>query len=93
MLVESPSGPIKVAQLEPNSIVGEIAILCDVRRTATVRSAEALEALRIKKEDFLRLLEEFPEMTVEIMRVLANRLSQTTTELSEARSQLKQARN
>lgn len=91
VLVDSASGPIKVAELEPNSIVGEIAILCDVRRTATVRSAEALEALRIKKEDFLRLLQEFPEMTVEIMRVLASRLSHTTTELTEARSELKQS--
>ncbi|MEK1855358.1 MAG: cyclic nucleotide-binding protein, partial [Phyllobacterium sp.] len=31
------------------------------------------------------------EMTIEIMRVLADRLSHTTTELSEARSKQKQA--
>ena len=87
ILVDSGKGQIKVAELEPNSIVGEIAILCDVSRTATVKAAEPLEALRIRKDHFLRLLREFPEMTIEIVRVLADRLSHTTAELIDARSQ------
>jgi CRP-like cAMP-binding protein len=86
VLVNAPSGPIKVAELEPNSIVGEIAILCDVSRTATVTASSPIEALRIRKDHFLRLLREFPEMTIEIIRVLANRVSSTTAELIEARS-------
>ena len=89
VLVNSQSGEIKVATLEPNSIVGEIAILCDVARTATVRANGQLETLRIRKDHFLKLLAEFPEMAVEIMRVLADRLSHTTAELSEARSELR----
>ncbi len=32
ILVESDRNQIKVAELEPNAIVGEIAILCDVSR-------------------------------------------------------------
>lgn len=86
ILVDSDTGQIKVAELEPNAIVGEIAILCDVSRTATVMAKERLEALRIKKEHFLRMLKENPEMTIEIVRVLADRLSTTTAELSAARS-------
>ncbi len=93
VLVNSQSGEIKVATLEPNSIVGEIAILCDVSRTATVRANAPLETLRIRKEHFLKLLAEFPEMAVEIMRVLADRLSHTTAELSEARSDLRRKAN
>lgn len=86
ILVESDTGQIKVAEVEPNSIVGEIAILCDVSRTATVKAVERLEALRIRKDHFLRMLRENPEMTIEIVRVLANRLSATTAELSAERS-------
>ena len=86
ILVDSEAGQIKVAQVEPNSIVGEIAILCDVSRTATVKAVERLEALRIRKDHFLRMLRENPEMTIEIVRVLANRLSATTAELSAERS-------
>ena len=85
------SGQIKVAEVEPNEIVGEIAILCDVSRTATVRATAPLEALRIRKDHFLRLLTEFPEMTVEIVKVLADRLSHTTAELTAARSKARQA--
>ena len=86
ILVEAPGGQIKVAEVEDNSIVGEIAILCDVSRTATVKAATELEALRISKEHFLKLLTDFPEMTIEIMRELASRLSRTTAELTEARA-------
>ncbi|GAB1584486.1 MULTISPECIES: cyclic nucleotide-binding domain-containing protein [Phyllobacteriaceae] len=86
ILVESESGPIKIAEAEPNSIVGEISILCDVSRTATVRASGPLEVLRIRKDHFLRLLREFPEITIEILRVLADRLSHTTAELIDARN-------
>jgi CRP-like cAMP-binding protein len=86
VLVDSPNGQIKVAEVHPNAIVGEIAILCNAMRTATVRATTSVETLRIRKDHFLRMLGEYPEMTVEIMRVLADRLSHTTAELSEERS-------
>jgi CRP-like cAMP-binding protein len=89
VLVNADGAQIKVAVVEPNSVVGEIAILCDISRTATVRASTPLEALRISKDHFLRMLTEFPEMGIEIMRVLAERLNRTTAELSEARSRLK----
>lgn len=86
ILVDTPSGEIKVADVANNSIVGEIAILCDVSRTATVKATSNVEALRISKEHFLKLLADFPEMAVDIMRVLADRLNHTTAELTAARS-------
>jgi CRP-like cAMP-binding protein len=90
VLVNADGGQqIKVAAVEPNSVVGEIAILCDVSRTATVRASAPLEALRISKEHFLKMLTDFPEMGIEIMRELAERLTRTTTELSQLRSRLK----
>jgi CRP-like cAMP-binding protein len=91
VLVEGPKGPIRVAELEENAIVGEIAILCDVARTATVKAVTQVEALRISKENFFKLLTDFPEMTIEMVRVLADRLSQTTAELTEVRSRGGQA--
>jgi CRP-like cAMP-binding protein len=88
VLVNLQSGPVKVAGVEPNEIVGEIAILCDVVRTATVRTVTPVEALRIRKDQFLTLLAEFPEMAIEIMRVLADRLNRTTIALIEARDKI-----
>jgi CRP-like cAMP-binding protein len=86
ILTDSPNGQIKVAELDHNAIVGEIAILCDISRTATVKAAVPLEALRIRKDVFLKLLADYPEMTIEVLRSLADRLARTTTELAEARS-------
>jgi CRP-like cAMP-binding protein len=86
VLVHADAGEIKVAELEKNAIVGEIAILCDMSRTATVQATSKLEVLKISKESFLDLMNDFPDMAVEIMRVLANRLNHTTSELTAARS-------
>jgi CRP-like cAMP-binding protein len=91
ILAEADTGQIKIAELEANAIVGEIAILCDVSRTATVRAAAPLEALRIRKDDFLKLLADYPDMMLEILRSLAQRLTRTTSELTEARAQIKNA--
>ena len=91
ILAEAETGQIKIAELEGNAIVGEIAILCDVSRTATVQAAAPLEALRIRKDDFLKLLADYPDMMFEILRSLAQRLTRTTAELTDARAQIKNA--
>jgi CRP/FNR family cyclic AMP-dependent transcriptional regulator len=82
VVVETPKGPLTVAKLKRNDIVGEIAILCDVPRTATVQAASKLEAMVIAKDLFFRLIMEFPQMAVEIMRELARRLDATNRKLT-----------
>jgi CRP/FNR family cyclic AMP-dependent transcriptional regulator len=79
--IATPSGPVVVATVGRNAIVGEIAILCDVPRTATVTAKADLRALRIDKETFFRLVTEFPQMAVEIMRELAQRLEKSNQQL------------
>ncbi len=84
--VDTPGGEISVAQLAKNDIVGEIGILCDVPRTATVRAIDDVTTLAISKDLFFQMVREFPDMAIEIMRELAKRLEKTTTQLREARS-------
>ncbi|MSO89058.1 MAG: cyclic nucleotide-binding domain-containing protein [Rhodospirillaceae bacterium] len=88
VLVNTPKGEMAVAVVGRNAIVGEIAILCDVPRTATVRAKSKLETLMIAKDLFYRLINEFPSMAVEIMRELARRLEKTTAQLREAMTQI-----
>lgn len=78
--------PTVVAKLAQNDIVGEIAILCEVPRTATVTATSELTTLRITKDLFFRMITDFPEMGVEVMRVLAHRLEQTTAQLTKERT-------
>lgn len=79
--IDTEKGPLSVATLGNNDFVGEIAILCDVPRTATVTARSDLVALRIKKDLFFRLIAEFPEIAREIMRELADRLQHTNAQL------------
>jgi CRP/FNR family cyclic AMP-dependent transcriptional regulator len=89
VLIETDEGEVEVATLGRNDFVGEIAILCDVPRTATVKAASQTVTLQITKDLFFRLVAEFPQMSVEIMRVLASRLENTTQNLREALAQNK----
>ena len=84
--VDTPAGEISVAKVRKNDLIGEIAILCDVPRTATIKALSEVTTLAITKELFFQLVTEFPEMAVEIMRELAHRLERTTQQLREAMS-------
>ena len=87
ILVDSPKGAVKVETLGKN-IVGEIAILCDVPRTATVVAHCDLETLRLSKDGFLHMVTQFPQVGIEVMRELASRLHHTTQALTAARREL-----
>jgi len=91
IIIETPSGPIIVATVKQNDWVGEIAILCDVPRTATITAKSKLTTLRISKDVFFQLIMQFPQMSVEVMRELAFRLECTNRQLQEAVGKLKEA--
>ncbi|MGH7113767.1 MAG: cyclic nucleotide-binding domain-containing protein [Stellaceae bacterium] len=92
VVVEAPSGPVTVATLGANDIFGEIAILCNVPRSATVLAKNRLITLRIAKEPFMRMVREFPNMAVSIMQELAHRLEATNNQLRAALAEVKQLR-
>ena len=58
ILVDSPKGAVKIETLGKN-IVGEIAILCDLPRTATVVARCDLESLHLSKDGFFHLVTQF----------------------------------
>ena len=86
VLIDSPGGELAVAKIGKNELVGEIAILCDVPRTATLRADEEVTTLAISKDLFFQMVREYPDMGIEIMRELAKRLEQTNAQLRDARS-------
>ncbi len=86
IIVDTPGGELVVASMKKNDFVGDIAILCDVPRTATVRATKPLSTLVITKDLFFQLVTEFPDMSVAIMRELAQRLHKTTQDLLAARA-------
>ena len=65
ILVDTREGALKVATLGKGDIIGEIAILCDVPRTATVVAHGDLETLRVAKDGFFHLVTQFPKAGIE----------------------------
>jgi len=84
--VPTPAGPIVVNNVGRNDIVGEIAIFGDVPRTATVKALTRLETLKISKELFVKVIRENPDAAIELIRILAARLANTTHQLTRTRS-------
>jgi len=78
----------KVAELGPNSFVGDMAILCDIPRTASVKANSQLDALRIRKEHMMDMVKESPTLALAVLRELVQRLAKTTHDLSEAREEV-----
>lgn len=92
VIIETRGGPVVVATLGANETVGEIAIISNVPRTATVCAKDRLITLRIPKEPFMRMVREFPNMAVSIMQELAQRLESTNNQLSTAVAEIKRLR-
>jgi CRP-like cAMP-binding protein len=85
VLLDSPKGPLKVAQLGRNALVGEMALVGDTPRSATNTAASEVIALRIDKRVFLELLTQFPQIALGVMREIAKRLELTNAQLAAQR--------
>lgn len=90
---EGTTEPSKVAELGPNSFVGDMAILCDIPRTASVRAAEDLHTLRIRKDHLMDMMKDSPELALTVLKEIVQRLAKTTQDLSEARSEIVRLQN
>ena len=92
VIAETPDGPLILATLGANETVGEMGILSNMPRNATVRAKDRLIALRIAKEPFMRMVREFPNISVAIMQELAHRLDAVNNQLRSVSAENKRLR-
>ncbi len=91
ILGKTNAGEFVVAVQGRNALIGEMGVIMNVPRTATVRAKDAVRALRIADEVFLRLLTENPDCALHVMRVLSTRLAVGTREMESLKGQLQEA--
>ena len=84
----SKSGTV-VAYIGVGEPIGEMSLLLDEPRSATVRALNSVEVLKITGENFGEILAKQPGIGRTIMKALAQRLKVTTKQLAEAQSKLK----
>jgi CRP/FNR family transcriptional regulator, cyclic AMP receptor protein len=74
MMSDSEGKEVILAILGPGEIFGEMGLIDDEPRSATVISIEPCELLSITKRDFKKCLQENFDMTMAVMRGLVKRL-------------------
>jgi CRP-like cAMP-binding protein len=76
VVVEKHDGSREViAKLGPGASVGEMAMIDEYERSATVRAATDLEILILTKSRFDSIIEEHPHIGVRVLRGLAKNIS------------------
>jgi CRP-like cAMP-binding protein len=84
--VPGPDGPreIELVRLGPGSMFGEMAMLGQTQRDASVRALEFTEVLVITKEMFESQMASLPPWVVNFVKILVNRLRSTNDRLTAA---------
>ena len=88
VLVSSGDTEVKVAELVSNDFVGDMGVISDMPRTATVRAGTALVTLRIRKDHMMEMVRESQELALAVLREVVGRLAKTTRDLSDARAEI-----
>lgn len=81
-LVNPDGKELTLTILTPYQFLGELALLDDVPRSATVVAMEKTELLTIDKRDFNRVIESYPRMCIPMMRQLTKRVRVLTDDIA-----------
>ena len=71
----------KVRECGVNEVIGELALISDATRSASVEATTDLAVLRLDRESFIDILQSNSEIGYQILQVVANRLVSTNKEL------------
>jgi putative ABC transport system ATP-binding protein len=75
--VDTQQGLKTVATPGRGDVIGELALICDAARTATVQARDDVSVLTISKDVFLKLIMENADVSANLTRILANKLETT----------------
>jgi CRP-like cAMP-binding protein len=90
ILTETSAGPVVAITLQQNQLFGEMALLNNVPRNSTLQANGKLQVMKISGEMFLRLLFENPELALDVMRQLSDKLAKSHHQVKELQQQLEQ---
>ena len=92
VLSDTDDGVMVATTLRANELFGELGVITNEARSATLRASGTLHALRISDEIFLRLLADNADLALDVMRQLSLKLTRTHHQYEEARRELARCR-
>jgi len=86
VLVEQGGKEIRVDLLGAGDLFGEMAIVENEVRMATVRALGQVRALTVDKRNFLRRIHEDPSLAYRILQVMSHRVRERAAEVARLKS-------
>ena len=90
IITETDSGPIVTDTLRQNQLIGELGLLNNTPRIATLIANGDLQAMKITAEMFFRILRENSEVALDVIRMLSDKLTRSHTRVETLQKQVYQ---
>ena len=90
VVTETDKGTLVALTLHENQLIGELALLSNAPRSATLRASGKVRLMKISAEMFLKLLCENPDLALDVMRQLSNKLAKSHHQVEALQLQLEQ---
>ena len=90
IITETDRGPIVTATLSQNQLIGELGLLNNTPRIATLLANGNLLAMKITAEMFFRILRENSAVALDVIRMLSDKLTRTHAQVELLQRQANQ---
>ena len=87
IITETDSGPVVIDTLRQNQLIGELGLLNNTPRTATLIANGSLHAMKITAEMFFRILRENSEVSLDVIRMLSDKLARSHKKVEELQAE------
>ena len=85
--------PVKIGRLGTSDLFGEMALILNQSRSATIRASQDLKVLKIDADVFLRLITENPDAALTVMRSLSQKVTRLTERYRELQRHIDRQEN
>ena len=90
VITETDKGPVVTVTLSQNQLIGELGLLNNTPRIATLVASGNLLAMKITAEMFFRILRENSEVALDVIRMLSDKLTRTHAQVELLQRQANQ---
>lgn len=88
VLTDTANGPVVTVTIAENQLIGELGLLNNTPRIATLVANGELKAMKITDEMFFRMLRENPEVALDVIRMLSDKLSKSHAQVESLQKQV-----